>query len=191
MGHNSVIIIFFVFPIGGIAQVALNNKALTEFISLHEDKNHLYVLENVFRDILPPYAVRKCDISGSMTDTGNVSLILEAVNPGDHQLCQDALRSMTNAINRNKSLYSLQPKFEIAAFINLESWFRNQVVDIQDQILSASDDLKNKAQVKLGETVQGIDNKVQALPSGGNKVVVSVDAHILILTLTFLVLLQQ
>lgn len=153
---------------GGIAQVSLNFQALNEFISHHEEKNHLYVLENMFREMLPPYAVSKCDLSTSLTDKGNISLILEAVNPGDHQLCQDAILSITNSI-KNGFIHEMPRKFEMAALLGIDSWLRDQVVDLQDQILDTSGDLKNQFNAKLGETLLTVDDKIQQLPSRGHK----------------------
>lgn len=156
------------FITGGIAQVSLNLQALNEFIAHHEEKNHLYVLENMFREMLPPYAARKCDLSASLTDTGNISLILEAVNPGDHQLCQDAILSITSSI-KNGFIHDMPRKFEMAAFMSIDNWFRDQVVGVQDRILEASDDLRNQARIKLGDTLREADDKIQRLPNSAHK----------------------
>ena len=126
----------------------------------------MHAVEDLLRVMIPPQAENKCKLYSSLTDSGNISLILEALNPGDHQDCKDALLLITNTINRNKTVRNIHPKFEMAAFISLESWARNQLIDIQDQILNAAEDLKDQTNVKLADTVQDIDNKVQGLPVG-------------------------
>lgn len=155
------------FITGGVAQVGLNLTALSEFISHHKEKNHLYVLENMLREMLPPYAVSKCDLSMSLTDKGNVSLILEAVNPGDTQMCQGAILGITNAI-KNGFVHDAPRNFEMAAFLNVDSWFRDQVIGLQDRITDTADDLSNQANVKLDGTLLTLDDKIQRLPSKGH-----------------------
>lgn len=132
-------------------------------MSDHKEKNHLYVLENMLREMLPPYAIKKCDLTGSLTNKGNVSLILEAVNPGDHQLCQDALLVITSTIN---SFHGQSRRdvgnFEMAPFLSLESWINDQVVGFQDQIVGAKDDFGNQAYDIFGDTIQDLDNSVSS-----------------------------
>lgn len=155
------------FLIGATAQVDLTSKALRKFMSDHKEKNHLYVLENMLREMLPPYAITKCDLTGSLTDEGNVSLILEAVNPGDHQLCQDALQVITSTTNsfHDQSRRDVA-NFELAPFLSLESWINDQVVGFQDQIVGARDDFGNQAYDIFGDTIQDLDNSI---PSKGMK----------------------
>lgn len=163
-------------------------KSLAEFTSHHEDKNHLYVLENLLREMIPRYAFNKCDLSGSLTDTNNISLILEAVNPGDHQLCQDALLSIITTLKRNKTRRDLTPEFEMAAFISLESLVRDQVIGIQDEILKVSNDLQNEAEVKIGEELEDVDEEVDNLSRGWKS---ATSVYVLILTSTISLLLHS
>ena len=164
---------------GGVAQIRLDIAALSGFISDHEEKNHLYVLENMLREMLPTYAAHKCDVSVSLTNNGNISLILEAANPGDHQLCQDATSSVINSINSGSTRthpgsneiprnVDTPRKFEMAAFLSVDSWLRDQVVGVQDRIIETADDLRNQANVKLSDTLLTVDDKVQNLPSKGH-----------------------
>ena len=150
-----------------MAQFSINLEQLTGFLIHQEEKNHLFIIDNLFRDMLPPYAVSKCELSASLTVNGNISLILEAVNPGDYQLCRDALQSITTRIKRSASLQNTPRKFEMAAFLNLESWLKNQAVDIQDTVFNAADDLQNQARVKFGETVLDVNDRIQNLPNSG------------------------
>lgn len=165
-----------------MAQIRLDIAALSDFISNHEEKNHLFVLENMLREMLPPYAVQKCDVLVSLTNSGNISLILEAVNPGDNQLCQDATLSVTNSIesgithpgsNEMPRNVDTPRKFEMAAFLSVDSWLRNQVVEVQDTILDSADDFRNEADVKLSDTLLTVDDEIQELPSKGSFCTVS------------------
>ena len=163
MHHKLASTILFCPLIGATAEVDLTSKALRKFMSDHKEKNHLYVLENMLREMLPPYAVKKCDLTGSLTNKGNVSLILEAVNPGDHQLCQDALKVITNTIN---SFHGQSRRdvgnFELAPFLSFESWLNDQVVNFQDKILGVGDDLGNQAYDIFGDTIQNLDDSVSS-----------------------------
>lgn len=155
------------FITGGIAQVRFNHTALNEFISHHKEKNHLYVLENMLREMLPPFAENKCDLSASLTNKGNISLILEAVNPGDTQMCQGAILGIANYI-KNGFIHDVPRKFEMAAFLSVDKWFRDQVIGFQDKIKDTAGDLGNQANVKLGDTLLTLDGKIQDLPSKGH-----------------------
>lgn len=110
--------------------------------------------------MIPLNAKAKCVLSSSLTDGGNISLVLEALNPGDHQECKDALLAIIDSIDRNKSVRNSQPRFKMAAFIDLESWARNQLLDVQDQLLNAAEDAKDKANMKVVEKVQEVDRKI-------------------------------
>ena len=140
----------------------------------------------MFHSMLPTYAVDKCEVSASLTDHGNISLILEAVNPGDHQLCQDAVTSISTSINTDPLEHNTPRKFEMAAFINLDSWVRNTAIDVQDRIRSGANDLKNQANVKFGQTLQDLDKNIQRLPSKGQEKTHSAMVFIICLLVTTL-----
>lgn len=176
-----------IFKTGGFAQLGLYHKELNDYVSHNKEKNHLYVLENMLREMIPPYGVKKCDLSASITNHGNISLILEAVNPGDHQLCRDALQSITNSI-KNGHRDNFPRKFEMAAFLSLDSWFRDQVVEVQNQIINAAGDLGNQANVKLREQLVDVDERIQRLPSRGEK---ARCVSTIIMTVTVSLLLYQ
>ena len=152
---------------GGIAQISLKSNKLSNFVFKHEEQNHLFAVESLLRNMLPPYGMKKCKLFSSLTDSGNISLILEAVNPGDHQECKDAVLKVINNVNRNKTARDVNREFEMAAFLDLENWAEDTMMDIQDKLAETADDLKNQAAVKSAETLNEFDNKVDQLPSHG------------------------
>ena len=176
--------------VGGIAHITLTD-GLSEYLNQHHEENHLYVLENMLRHMLPPYAARKCDLFTSLTDSGNISLIVEAINPGDRQECQDGLLTITNAIKHKKShSHGPEREFKMAAFISAEAWFRNTLVSFQDRVTDIGADLRDQANAKIGETVQDVDNKIHALPSGSAlSLLMTVEACIMFVSFVFLLLL--
>ena len=132
----------------------------------------MYVLENMLREMLPSYAASKCDLSAFLTDRGNISLIVEAMNPGDHMVCQDATYSITNAIKKPTA----SRNFEIAAFLSIDSWFRDQVIRVQDQVMSGADDLRNQVDMKVGDTLLTVDEEVDRRRNMGSTILPSTRA---------------
>ena len=149
---------------GGTVEVALLSKPLSKFVFSHEERNHIFEVVNLFHNLLPQHGKEKCKLSGSLTNSGNVSLSLEALNAGDHMLCQNALHSITASFKavKGKSLRKavVEPGFEMAPFISLDSWLQGQVIGIQDQVLTASDDFRARVNNKVGETLLEIDEKL-------------------------------
>ena len=139
-------------------EVTLDTRLVSDFVSQWEGKNHLYVLINMFRGMLPKYAGDKCDLSGSMTDGGNISLVLEAINAGDHALCESALMHLAKKINNNHS-FPMRPTFKIAANI-IEIITREGLKTLQDKITKTPEKIKNVIGTKIGETLEETEDRL-------------------------------
>ena len=62
--------------------------------------NHLYMVENFLRRLVPPGTAARCDVSLTLTDTGAISLMLEAVHQRHSATCQAAAMDVVEKINR-------------------------------------------------------------------------------------------
>ena len=67
---------------------------------MDENNNHLYVVENYLRAILPRSVSEKCHLYGFITSLGLVSIVLEALEAEDHELCHTALKRIQIHINK-------------------------------------------------------------------------------------------
>ncbi len=168
----------------------MKTEPLSHFILAHEERNYLFEVVNLFRRLLPDYGREKCELSGILTSSNNISLSLEALNDGDHLLCQEALLSITiKSFTKGKSLRKavLDPTFEMAPFISLDSWIRDQVVVIQDEILIGSDGFKARVNNKVGDTLLDIDNRV---PPANGQTLTGAYYYLYILLISIIAALQ-
>lgn len=147
-------------------EIPLNNNNLVKFMSDKEDKNHLFVLENLLRDMLPPYASNKCKLFAFLTNSGNVTVVLEAINAGNHELCSDALVKLGATIH-NQS-FSGHPKFKIAhsSIFDPGSWVKNKILSVQDRIINSPNEIKDVVVNKAGEELLELDDYVDQEKSG-------------------------
>ena len=77
---------------GGTLIFSLNSTILYNLIEMDENNNHLYVVENYLRAILPRSVSEKCHLYSYITSLGLVSVVLEALEAEDHELCHTALK---------------------------------------------------------------------------------------------------
>ena len=166
-------------------EVSLNAAALSDYLSKHNENNHLYVLENMFREMLQIYALKKCELSATLTNYGNISLVLEALNPGNHELCQNALVKMANSIENNKS-FPMHPTFKVAAFF--EGYVRNKLLDVQYDLMAIPGEVKDMAHHKLGEEVYDFNQRIEDLPDTGYKTLTSDYCKVIIILTLFTIL---
>lgn len=61
--------------------------------------NHLYMAENFMRKLVPQEMVAQCDLSLTLTDTGAIMLMLEAVQQTHSATCQAAAIDVAEKIN--------------------------------------------------------------------------------------------
>lgn len=160
------------YDAGGAVQLAMNAEALSKFIAERGDNNHVYILENFFRNQLPDYAKRKCDLYGYLTTSGNLSLLLEALNPGDHLLCEKALLQVTTIDSHNDSKPG-QRQLKTAALF--EGIIRNEIVNIQNRAIRISGNIRNDASNKFKGSIYDIDQRLDHVPQNGERTHMLVD----------------
>ncbi len=145
-------------------ELSLTSDSISTLISHWKNRNtnHLYYLENMFREMLPSYATNKCELYATLLDSGNISLILEALNPGDHKLCRDALLQLANLVSNNQS-FPVHPTFKIAASI-FDSLARDALLGLQNRVLNSPEQIKNAIQGELGDKLSDVEDRVNELP---------------------------
>ena len=138
----------------------LNTTSVYKFILANEENNHLYVIENLLRDQLPHDVADKCHLYSYMTNAGAMSIVLEALNPGDYHLCNAALSTLKGKTKNSES------NFEIAFFVGnliknqLENYIQKKVLSFQDKLLKAPDAVRNKLSQSVNENVNKLDKAV-------------------------------
>lgn len=179
----------FFIQLGGTMEIALRSHLLSNFALIHGERNHLFEVVNLFHTLLPDYGKKKCQLSGTLTSSNNISLSLVAHNDGDHLICQDALLSIANTKHFAKGKASRKagvgPSFEMAPFISLDSWMRDQVIGIQDKVLVASDDFKSQFDQKVGETLLEFDERVPPLSNRQTATLTTVTHYIILASMVW------
>ena len=74
-------------------------EALAELARHWEETNHLYIAENYLRKLVPVNAEKECALSASLTDKGEIELVLAAVNPKHADLCLAASKELAEVVN--------------------------------------------------------------------------------------------
>ena len=129
-------------------EIPLNSDKLADYASAHEGNNHLYVLEKLLRDMLPPHASKKCELSGTLTNSGNLSIVLEAINAGNHALCNDALPKLEKQVHKVQSQPSPMVAYNL---FNPSTWLHNKALDIQDSVINSPVQIRDSIKNKVGE----------------------------------------
>ena len=82
--------------------------------------NHLYMVENFLRRLVPTESQSHCELSLTLTNTGAVMMVLEAVDPRHSAVCQAAAMEVAEKINRpSYSDDSLRPLAREARLLSL------------------------------------------------------------------------
>ncbi len=76
-----------------------DTQAMATLISTWKDVNHMYIIENFLRKLLSPKASKKCELSATLTNAGNISVVLESLKPGDYSICRASAKQLAKEIN--------------------------------------------------------------------------------------------
>ena len=135
-----------------------DSKALAALVSNWEDVNHLYIVENFLRKLLPKTSATSCELTASVTNSGNISVILEAMDTKDVNICKQSTQELANAINShspNVEDSMLRPMALTAAMIGPMGGFNRFLERTQDTVLS----LPGQAKGKLNDGLNYADRK--------------------------------
>ncbi len=76
-----------------------DTQAMAALISTWKDINHMYIIENFLRKLLSPKASKNCELSATLTNTGNISVVLESLKGGDYSICTASAKQLAKEIN--------------------------------------------------------------------------------------------
>ncbi len=76
-----------------------NTKQMSALLSTWTDVNHMYVIENFLRQLLSDQASKYCELSATLTNAGNISVVLESVQSDKYTVCKNSARELAREIN--------------------------------------------------------------------------------------------
>lgn len=85
--------------LGGGVEVKPDAVQLAELAKDWPEINHLYMVENFLRRLIPQEMAARCELSLTLTDSGAIMLMLEAVQQNHSATCQAAAIDVAEKIN--------------------------------------------------------------------------------------------
>ena len=165
------------FTLGGAVLIKLNRTMLYEFLATNRGNNHLYVVENLLRDKLPKRVMNKCHLYGYMTSSGAVSMVLEALNAGDHNLCHSALLQLQTIVTKAAG----QPKFKtVYGMLEPRGWVRNKMLSFQHTVLEPPGYMEHERPGGIDKTFLNVEKYIYS----GSRSHLGIQVHILFFSVT-------
>lgn len=145
--------------------------------------NHLYMVENFLRRLVSPEAAAQCDVSLTLTDTGAISLVLEAVHQQHSAMCQAAAIDVVEKINRpgggaNSAVRPLARTARLLGALGgnvIEDSIKGQVDVITGDIEKMRSDTSNKMAGAFNDNMKNLESYASE-DSGSGPVLVSLTA---------------
>ena len=135
-------------------EVSPEATQLAELAKDWPEINHLYMIENFLRRLVPQEMASVCDLSLTLTDTGIIMLVLEAVNPQHSPTCQAAAMEVAERINTpsgDKTITSIARKARLlGGFVG--DAVKSSIKDQADLIRSDIDQMKYDTSSKMTNT---------------------------------------
>ena len=123
--------------------------------------NHLYMVENFLRRLVPREMQGQCELSLTLTDSGAIMMVLEAVDTRQSAVCQAAAMDVTEKINRpSPSDDSLRPLAREARILGdiVQDSVRAQSDIISSDVTQAKASSTNKMINSYNDRVKGIES---------------------------------
>ena len=145
-----------------------DSGALAELVKSWEEINHLYVVENFLRHLLSKEEASKCELTATLTNSGNFSVVLLAVSATDHSTCLNAGKNLVQAINKKTSTTQdamLHPVAMTAALMNPfnpEATIKGFLLKSQNRMMSKAYDLRDQAADRANDALIDADRRVKA-----------------------------
>ena len=142
-----------------------DTKAVAALVSTWKDVNHMYIVENFLRKLVSDDASRKCELSATLTNAGNISVVLESIKEPDHTVCQSSAKDLATAINGHVPEVEdsmLRPMAKTAALMDaLNPWEKiNSFMDeTQDKVVSGVKDKMNKGIQQAEKETTRLENQ--------------------------------
>ena len=144
-----------------------DSGALAELVQSWEEVNHLYMVENFLRHLLSKEEASKCELTATLTNSGNFSVVLSAATATDHTICLNAGKNLVQAINKKSSTTQdamLSPVAMTAALMNPfnpEATIKGFLLDSQNKMMSKASDLRDQAAGKANDALIEADRHVK------------------------------
>ena len=124
--------------------------------------NHLYMMENFLRRLIPRELESQCDLSLTLTDSGAIMLVLEAVESRHSASCQAAAMDVAELINRPSSSEELRP---LAREARLLGGLGGQAVhqSLQSQTNLVTSDITNAKASTTNQVIGSYNDRVKSL----------------------------
>ncbi len=144
-----------------------DSGALAELVQSWEEVNHLYMVENFLRHLLLKEEASKCELTATLTNSGNFSVVLSTASAIDHTICLNAGKNLVHAINDKSSITQdamLRPVAKTAAFINPfnpEATIKGFLLDSQNKMMSKATDLRDQAANEANDALIEAEREVK------------------------------
>ena len=138
--------------------------------------NHLYMVENFLRRLVPREMESRCDLSLTLTDTGAIMLVLEAVEERLSPTCQAAAMEVAENINSpsgDRGTVVVARKARLLSGM-MEGMMRDSVRDQADLITSDIDNMKSDTTYQMTNSYNDRMESIGNYASGGNSLLAPV-----------------
>ena len=168
---------------------------LAELVRDWPEINHLYMIENFLRRLVAREMQSQCELSLTLTDSGAIMMVLEAVDTHHSATCQAAAMDVAEKINRpSSSDDTLRPLARVARLLGgIGANSVQQSVEAQKNIVTG-----DISQAKAGATnkmINSYNDRVKGVESAAyeyeenSSVYVSASATLATVTTTLVLLL--
>lgn len=142
---------------------------LAELVKDWPEINHLYMIENFLRRLVPEQVTSLCDLSLTLTDTGDIMMVLEAVHDQQSGVCQAAAMEVTEKINTPSSDSALEPVVRTARLLGGlgGSMIQNSVQEQSDLITGDVAKMRADTTNKMAGTYNNQMKSVESYTNGG------------------------
>lgn len=158
-----------IVQLGGGVEVKPSTGQLAEMARDWPEINHLYMIENYLRRLVPGDVGSQCDLSLTLTNTGAIMLVLEAINTRHSTACQAAAMEVALKINKPSSQGgSLRPLTRTARL--LPGMIGNSIKQsVRGQVNTVTSDLTRAKSMGANKVVNSYNSKVKGVENYANK----------------------
>ena len=116
-----------------------------------EEMNHLYMVENFLRKMLPEKAGEECALTVTLTNQGDVSVTLAAIKPESADSCLEASKELPGAVSKPEATDTkiVQPRAPAMSLFNPMS-------GVQDVVDSVNSKASNTAVNSYNGALNGV-----------------------------------
>lgn len=153
-------------PAGGGVEIRPDAARLADLAQDWPEINHLYMVENFLRRLVPEEAKSHCELSLTLTDTGAIMMVLEAVKPQHSGACRAASMAVVETINQPSDDSSSDKVVKpLAKTGKLLGTIGNKMMGnvIEDQASSVTGDLNKMKNEGMANSVDKYNDGMKSL----------------------------